>query len=574
MKQSLIFIFILSFLLTACTDRKEYNELLIQADSLIQSSPDSALNILEGIMPNSLNTKADHAYYALLLTKARDKNYILQKNDSLIETAVRYYDTTKETGMQAQAYYYWGSVYRDKNEQAKAINKYLRAIPLAQKAKDKVLLGRIYANAGYIYYLQDFYDKADSIYRQAERIGFLLKDTSLWAEAVAMQGKIQLYQNQDFKAEEKLHEALSILGNFKQDGIRADIASALSSLYSKNENGEKALRYAKQNLSLQKDTAHCYRAFLILGDAYYKMGQYDSAYYYIKKSLSSSEYGTRSGAYMRLGEIIQKQGKLIQSLEMERLYSIYKDSLAQSSQSNDVTKVEQKIRIQEQQSQIESFLSKYKSFIFSLVIVCFITLYLLRYYYNRLLKKQRKNQQRIEEELHMKQVHQQKQLEEKNKEIKVLQQQITQQHCNDKQEAQIAELHYLRKQRIALIKEMVNIIDVNTKVNQILSDYKEKGYSKIILSENEWARLMAEIDKNEIIHRICNDYQLTDEEYYICCLQSLDYTVTDMGHLLRCERLTVYRKEKKILEKMGLGYEAGKLKRIINSLICGHEIGI
>lgn len=114
--------------MAACTDRKEYNESLIQADSLIQSSPDSALNILEGIMPNSLNTKADRAYYALLLTKARDKNYILQKNDSLIETAVRYYDTTKETGMQAQAYYYWGSVYRDKNEQAKAINKYLPAI--------------------------------------------------------------------------------------------------------------------------------------------------------------------------------------------------------------------------------------------------------------------------------------------------------------------------------------------------------------------------------------------------------------------------------------------------------------
>ena len=55
--------------------------------------PDSALNMLESISTDSLKTKADRAYHALLLTQARDKNYIVQTDDSLIQVAVRYYDT-------------------------------------------------------------------------------------------------------------------------------------------------------------------------------------------------------------------------------------------------------------------------------------------------------------------------------------------------------------------------------------------------------------------------------------------------------------------------------------------------
>ena len=58
----------------------------------------------------------------------------------------------------------------------------------------------------------------------------------------------------------------------------------LSRLYSRMEQGEKALFYGKLNLSLRKDTVRAYRAFLILGDAYYRIGQYDSATFYLNKS--------------------------------------------------------------------------------------------------------------------------------------------------------------------------------------------------------------------------------------------------------------------------------------------------
>ena len=120
-KRTIALIAILTALLAACTETTGYNTTLVQADSLMASHPDSALRMLQGIPAESLKTKADRAYHALLLTQARDKNYIVQTDDSLIRIAVRYYDSMRDNRMQARVYYLWGSVCRDKNRQTEAI---------------------------------------------------------------------------------------------------------------------------------------------------------------------------------------------------------------------------------------------------------------------------------------------------------------------------------------------------------------------------------------------------------------------------------------------------------------------
>ncbi|MBD9094426.1 MAG: hypothetical protein EGQ20_18145, partial [Bacteroides oleiciplenus] len=99
------------FFLVACNEQQSNNRQLILADSLMQSQPDSALNILQDIPMKKFATQADSAYYALLLTQAMDKNYIVQADDSLIRYAVAYYDKTNDVRMQAKAHYYWGCVY-------------------------------------------------------------------------------------------------------------------------------------------------------------------------------------------------------------------------------------------------------------------------------------------------------------------------------------------------------------------------------------------------------------------------------------------------------------------------------
>lgn len=50
---------------------------------------------------------------------------------------------------------------------------------------EKRQLGLIYNNIGYIYYIQNFKEKADSVYQLMEDIAQELKDTTLWAEALS-----------------------------------------------------------------------------------------------------------------------------------------------------------------------------------------------------------------------------------------------------------------------------------------------------------------------------------------------------------------------------------------------------
>lgn len=198
MKNTVIIILFAMSLLSSCTIRQDYNQQLLKADSLMQLRPDSALNILKSISSKKLSTRADNAYYALLLTQAQDKNFVVQKDDSLIQIAVHYYDSIGDTKMQAKAHYYWGCVYRDMNQQAEAIREFFIAAPLTEKSKEKRQLGLIYNNIGYIYNIQDFNQKADSIYQLVEIIAIELKDTTLWAEALSKQGSIALSKGDDY----------------------------------------------------------------------------------------------------------------------------------------------------------------------------------------------------------------------------------------------------------------------------------------------------------------------------------------------------------------------------------------
>ena len=563
----IVFISVLIALLAACTHDTDYNERLVQADSLMTSHPDSALHLLQDIPTDSLRTKADRAYYALLLTQARDKNYVIQTDDSLIRTAVQYYDSMKDNKMQAQAYYLWGSVCRDKNKQTEAIEKYIRATDFAQKAADKVLLGRIYANAGYIYYLQEFYAKADSIYRQAEQISIQLKDTSLQISSLTMQGSMQLYQKDYQQAEKKLLQAESLLKDVRQNAIKANVFSALSTLYTRTGKSTKALQYAKQNFKLQKDTLHCYRTFLELGDAYYQTGQYDSATIYIRKSLSSSSYSTKEAAYMRLADIARAQGDISWSLNMEQLYSTYKDSTNLSRQRTGIIETEQTIEMLHQQTLYESYLKEYRYYILCSILIGIGSIYLLRKRYLKKFHQQRQKALLKEKELRSQYLSVKEETKQKEEQIAALQQKIIQKYIDEVQKEQMQkELEKLNKQHIVLLKKVLEYSDVYNKMKQIISDCKEHGISKVTLTDDEWIRFMAEIEKTGTLSKLVVEYKFSKNETHYCYLLFTDFSIKERMQILKIAHATLYRTEQRICRKMNVPYQANELQKLLKSI--------
>jgi hypothetical protein len=86
-----IFLFIAVILLLSCCTRGRYSARLVAADSLMNAHPDSAYAILKSISSDTLPSKADRAYYALLFTQAMYKNYDTIRSDSLINIAVNFF---------------------------------------------------------------------------------------------------------------------------------------------------------------------------------------------------------------------------------------------------------------------------------------------------------------------------------------------------------------------------------------------------------------------------------------------------------------------------------------------------
>lgn len=169
MKTTVLAMLLLASCILATCTHSSPNAQLVQADSLIQKLPDSALRFLQSIQSKEFHSAADRAYYALLLTQVKDKNFILQTEDSLIRIAVQYYDSTKNTAMQARAHYYLGCIWRNKDDHPEALKEFFKAIIYSKKVFDNSLTGHIYNNIAYLYYLQKLNEQADSIYQITEK---------------------------------------------------------------------------------------------------------------------------------------------------------------------------------------------------------------------------------------------------------------------------------------------------------------------------------------------------------------------------------------------------------------------
>lgn len=557
-----LIILLIAFLSVACNERQSNNRQLILADSFMQSRPDSALCILQGISMDKFATQADSACYALLLTQARDKNYVVQTDDSLIRYAVAYYDKTNDVRMQAKAHYYWGCVYRDMNRQAEAFREFLIAAPLTEKAKEKRQLGLIYNNIGCIYNIQDFNEKADSIYKLMEVIAQEVRDTVLWSEALSRQASIDIMKGGNYfpMAEQKLLNAFVAADKMKHNGLKADISASLSHLYSRMNQGEKALYYAKLNLSLRRDTARSYHAFLILGDAYYKCEQYDSAIFYLNKSLMSKDYGKKAGAYMRLADIAMIQGNAALSVELERSSSAYKDSLYKFRRSvvaNEMIEAETDAHAMLQKLHYKGRLNMYLyAFILITAMIIIVTLFLYKRYRrkNDLLQKDKQQLEKVNQDLNQHYANLQTDIAEKDLEIANLRKELVSHQIDEEERAKLqAELDEIILKRRTLAKEAFLHSPLYAKMQAIIQDYQDRDESDEEISDQEWQEFVVgmDVEWNNAITDLCVKYQLSKEELHLVCLNLAGFPFSHLEYLLHLSRRTLYRKKSALLKRIG-----------------------
>lgn len=96
---------VLVLLAVSCGGHREYDPFLAEQDRLVYENPAAALENLEGLTESSFEP-ADEAYFNLLLTIARDKNYYAFENDSLILESCSRFSESDDSANSSRAYLY------------------------------------------------------------------------------------------------------------------------------------------------------------------------------------------------------------------------------------------------------------------------------------------------------------------------------------------------------------------------------------------------------------------------------------------------------------------------------------
>jgi len=215
------------------------------AEQLMETSPDSALHLLQQIKPNQTLSSADQALYGLLLFEALDKNDLTLQPDSAINFSLEYYQNKNDKARLAKCYFYKGRMYKYAQHYDEATELYLKALDNCQDKKDYALMGKIYGDMGYICAIQQDYAKA----REKHQLG------------------VDCF-NRIGKTIDACFRIIDIGVTFRCE-----------------KNYKIALQYYRKAISICNDSILLGAAYQEIGTNYQYIGQLDSAEIYYRKSL-------------------------------------------------------------------------------------------------------------------------------------------------------------------------------------------------------------------------------------------------------------------------------------------------
>lgn len=370
-------LFLLS--LVACGRNVNVSPLLIEAEEYMNERPDSALYFLESIIQQETLSGEDKAFWCLLITQARDKNYVKHTSDSLINIAVHYYNKKGNIERKAQAYYCQGRVYTDMLLFEEAIVSYLKAEELVQQTTDYNLQARIYNQLGDLYKKNLLhkdallhYQKANISYRLDEYLlgeAFILRDIGLAYESLGQLDSAIFY----------LKNSLNISQMNDWDKLSRTILVGLSSIYESLCLYQDAINLLYQSISLTQNESLLYASYYSLGSLYRKTGQIDSAFYYLDKASGSPNLYILCQQNREYSTLLYDRKDYKAAIECNNRYILLRDSIEHIYLPEKLAEVEARYNHEKLINEKNQLVLKRKNtiFIFSILIIAMLLLLIL-----------------------------------------------------------------------------------------------------------------------------------------------------------------------------------------------------
>lgn len=551
----------------SCCKHTPFPAELRNAEALMENHPDSALTVLEQISNPKHFDKAAQATYCLLLTQARDKNYIEHTSDSIIKEAVDYFDSHKDIERKAQSYYYLGRVYSDLYQTELAAESYLKALEFAKQA-DLFLWKGLSANQlGKIYYSSNQYDKALFFYKEAcnsskkinDMLGYVyvLRNIAWVYEGISNRDSTFFYYN--LSLEQAYKSALNI-------HICRSIYADLANYYRHNQEYELAMENIRRALEDTQSQDALYRYYFVIGDLFYKLNQLDSADVYLHKALHSDNLYTKGQTYRLLSDLFAQEANFQRSHIYLNEYIECRDSIESIYQPEEIRKIEANFNYQKAKLLQERNMLKNKVLTVSfaaIALICVICMVLCYSFYQRhLLQKEREinSLKKFVEEKEKVYKENQAVIHKNNLLIIELKRTIDHLESKEGEEAQ-SSINDLRNRIDNLEKENTLL---NRKISTLTIDLlKEKKVLEYIesLPEGEvfsnvvWLKLqtkLKEIEPNffKNLKRVAPELTLKEKQF--CCFLRLSLTNQQIATHLNIDARSVSRyKSKLVKERFG-----------------------
>lgn len=313
--QNIILLLMAIVVFAACDRNTPILEQMDMAENLMNTKPDSALTLLKDIPVTNIKGKEIAARYALLKSMALDKNYIDTTTFDVLQPAIDYYLKKGSPDEKLRTYYYQGRIYQNQGDDDSAMQSFLNAIELRQKVTDSLILAHTFVAQGTLYFKQ---------YKTNEFIRNNLEAAKLYGVIGRDIFEIKSYTN--------ALDGYIILNN---KSAADSLLSICIPLVQKNPDGEvylfpsllsytiefcspddlKTFLDKYQDLELSKDET------MNFARGYSKIGEYDKALN-ILAEISPAAFTMDSLKYASVKiEILEKQGKYEQALNLYRDYS-------------------------------------------------------------------------------------------------------------------------------------------------------------------------------------------------------------------------------------------------------------
>ena len=598
MNRNIYVIFLsLAFCLIACRQYPHIQPLLQEAETLMGSRPDSSLILLESIPSPEKLSEEDYATWWLLMTQARDKNYMEHTADSVIGVAVRYFEKRKDPLHYAKALYYKGRVFQDQRKIEEAVELFVKALDVGKDCRDYNLLFLISSRLGTLYGYQNLAEHALKSYQKACQYAILSGDSSCLSYAYSYMGRAYGMQKDWQNAIESYKKGEEIALAINNKSALSLSLNECATIYKQIRSFEKAKGCMDRIATTVSDEniKGKTKIYLGIGDLYRLMKQYDSATVYLQKALSYDNLYTKRSVYQCLYYLYEEQQEYKKAIEYNNLYWAHVDSINKMANKETILAVE--ARYKYEQLEKESMLEKEKR---TQKILCLVAAFLLLLlciviaYQRRLLKKD-KEIQAIKKELNcfIEESEQNKiSIDQNQRKINDLTNQLEEKKqklvdttlLEVKKEKLEEENRDLKQRNEKLQKEIQRGLILLSRRSEEFAEYKREieekescpnilvrlDKEKKRLREEDWKELllMVDIASQDFSRRLLEVHpRFSENDLRFCCLIKLGYSLSDLCILLGVQEEAISKRKTRMRKHIDEGkkWKKGELEVYIKS---------